>query len=310
MPSPLSHAADLARHLAHRRARDRDNAQALTELLHRPLPLAPGLDLQWLGTAGYRLTHQGHTLLIDPYWSRAPLSSLLLRTPALPDPSLIDRYLPDPGTVVGVLVGHGHFDHALDAPALARRFGCPVHGSTSVARLMALHGLAHRAVTVQPHHPYELGPFTVTFVPSRHSRIPLGTKVPWPGDTDCTRLSQLAPQRYGCGQTWGIHIDIDGYTLYHQGSADLVDDQIRHRDVDLFLAGIAGRSVTPRYWQRILPLLRPKALIPCHYDDFLRPLHAPLRFTVDVRLSDLQDEIAAVDPDIALAALPAPKGTP
>ena len=38
-----------------------------------------------------------------------------------------------PGETVGVLVGHTHFDHAVDAPAIARRFGCKAYGSDSLA---------------------------------------------------------------------------------------------------------------------------------------------------------------------------------
>ena len=54
--------------------------------------------------------------------------------------------------------------------ALARRHGCPVDGSTSAAHLLALHGIADQAVVVEPHRPYEIGPFTVRSTPSRHSK--------------------------------------------------------------------------------------------------------------------------------------------
>ena len=57
---------------------------ALSELERRPLGLPQGLDLEWLGVAGYRLTYEGVTILVDPYVSRVPLRSLLLRRPALP----------------------------------------------------------------------------------------------------------------------------------------------------------------------------------------------------------------------------------
>ena len=111
-----------------------------------PLGLLPGLEIEWLGVAGYRLTFEGVTILIDPYVSRAPLRSLLLRRPALPDAELIERYLPGP--VAAVLVGHTHWDHAVDAPAIARRDGCTVYGSDSLQRLMRLHGLD--GVVVEP----------------------------------------------------------------------------------------------------------------------------------------------------------------
>ena len=54
---------------------------------------------------------------------------------------------------------------------------------------------------------------------------------------------------------FGIRIEVAGVTLYHQGSADLDDGELRDEPVDVFLAGVAGRGVTPRYWERILPKL-------------------------------------------------------
>src|SRR5678815_3730267 len=73
-----------------------------------------------------------------------------------------------------VLVGHTHFDHALDVPAIARRFGAKVYGSASLRHLMGLHGLAERAVVVEPKRDYEVGPFRFHFVPSVHSKLQLG----------------------------------------------------------------------------------------------------------------------------------------
>src|SRR3954470_23337033 len=83
---------------------------ALRELERRPLGLPAGLELEWLGVAGYRLTYEGVTILVDPYVSRVPLRSLILRRPALPDEALIARYIRPPGPVAGILVGHTHWD--------------------------------------------------------------------------------------------------------------------------------------------------------------------------------------------------------
>src|SRR4051812_28054278 len=93
----------------------------LRELERREAGLPDGLEVVWLGVSGYRLTYAGVSIVIDPYVSRVPLRSLLLGRTALPDPALLDRWLTVPGELAGVLVGHTHFDHAVDAPALVRR---------------------------------------------------------------------------------------------------------------------------------------------------------------------------------------------
>lgn len=302
--SPLRHIAELARARATRRSTERDDGQALTELEQRSLALPAGLEVEWLGVSGYRISCEGRTLFIDPYLSRVPLRSLLLRRRTLPDPAALERFGGNEGEVVGVLVGHTHFDHAVDAPAIARRTGCKAYGSASLVNLMALHGLAEQAVEVEPYRAYELGPFVVRFTPSVHSKLLLGLAVPYDGELTCEHLDSLSPNAYRCGQVWGISIEVAGVTFYHQGSANLVDDAVRERGVDYFLAGIAGRSFTRDYWRRILPRLEPRVVVPTHYDNFFRPLGRPLEFVSNVQLSQLPDEIGAVTSDIELAALP------
>jgi glyoxylase-like metal-dependent hydrolase (beta-lactamase superfamily II) len=110
-----------------------DDAGALRELEAVPLLLATGLEVQWLGVSGYRITYEGVSLFVDPYVSRVPLRALLLGRLAMPDEALIDRYISAPGAVAGVLVGHTHFDHAIDAPAIARRFATKAYGSSCTA---------------------------------------------------------------------------------------------------------------------------------------------------------------------------------
>jgi L-ascorbate metabolism protein UlaG (beta-lactamase superfamily) len=306
MLGPARYLADFARFVAVRGNQERDDTQALSELQARPLALPPGLELEWLGVSGYRLTYQGATLFIDPYVSRVPLSSVIKRTPTLPDPTQVDRYIGSPPNVVGVLIGHTHWDHAVDAPEIARRSGCPVYGSSSLVQLMAVHGIADQAVEVQPYQTYELGPFAVSFTPSLHSKLILGFAVPFAGEFTCDHLDALSPSAYKCGQVWGIQIDVAGVSFYHQGSANLIDDAVRAKSIDFFLAGIAGRGFTQNYWERILCRIKPKTVIPTHYDDFFRPLDQPMGFTANVNLAHIPDEVARVSRDITVAALPPP----
>jgi L-ascorbate metabolism protein UlaG (beta-lactamase superfamily) len=279
------------------------DAETLGELEARDVQLPAGLEVEWLGVSGYRLSCEGKTLFVDPYFSRVPLRSLLLRRPTLPDPAALERFVKAPGEVVGVLVGHTHFDHAVDAPALARRFGCRAYGSDSLVRLMALHGLAGQAVEVEPYRTYELGPFEVSFTPSVHSKLLLGLAVPYDGALTCEHLDALSPGAYRCGRVWGISIAVAGTRLYHQGSANLIDDAIR-APVDVFLAGVAGRNFTKAYWKRILPRLEPRVVVPTHYDNFFRPLGREMEFVTGAKLSELPEEIGAVSADIEVAALP------
>lgn len=265
------------------------------------LPL--GLEIEWLGVSGYKLTFEGHSIFIDPFVSRVPLRTLLLGRQALPDPATLDRFIAPRGEVSGILVGHTHWDHAVDAPALAARYGANAYGSASLAHLMGLHGLGGLAVEVVPGREYELGPFAVRFIRSRHSKLLFGRRVLFDGELTCGHLDNLSPAAYKCGQVWGIHIRVAGIDIYHQGSADLDDDELGSLPVDLFLAGVAGRNFTPDYWDRVLPRLDPRIVVPTHYDNFFTPLGRDLEPIRRVRLGSVPEEVAAVSRDATVAAL-------
>jgi L-ascorbate metabolism protein UlaG (beta-lactamase superfamily) len=301
------HFASLGRFIAQHEQRAQADSAALAELTGAAaatLGLPAGLQLESLGVAGYRLSYERKTVYVDPYLSRVPLGSLLRGRAALANAALYDRWLRSEGEVVGVLVGHTHFDHAVDVPAICARHGCPAYGSTSLLQLMRIHGQGDQAVPVSAHQPIELGPFTVTFVPSLHSKLLLGYRVPSDGELTCEHLDALSPGAYRCGQVWGIHIEVAGVSFYHQGSANLIDEEIRHRGVDVFLAGIAGRRFTHDYWRRILGALQPRVVVASHYDNFFRPLGAPAGFSLNVNLAAFPEEIDRVSKDFAVTALP------
>lgn len=303
MLGAAKHATELIRYQLTKASHEREDLDALHVLQQEPIELRAGLEIEWLGVAGYRLTYQDHSLLIDPFVSRFPLGHALRRKVVLPDAARVAA-LRGPGTVVGIACGHAHFDHALDTPALARRFGCPAYGSRSLVNLMRVHGLESQAVEAEPYRRYELGPFEVSFTPSVHSKLLFGLRVPAAGDIQALSPDQLTPAAYKCGQTWGIRVAVADTVFYHQGSADLIDAAVRDHDIDVFLAGIAGRNFSPRYWERVLPLLRPKVIVPMHYDDFFAQVESPMTFLPQVHVSAVPDEVRAVSRDITVAALP------
>lgn len=261
---------------------------------------APGLALQWLGTAGFRLSYGGTSILIDPYFTRPAARKIVSRKAVPMDHDAIGRHVT---SCDGVLVGHTHFDHAMDVPGIARQTGCKVYGSTSLRTLMGLYGLADRAVVVEHGKTFAIGPFEITFINSVHSKLILGLKVPSDGEFTCDHLDDLASGRYHCGQVYGIHIAVAGVSFYHQGSANLIDSNLVHKNIDYFLAGIAGRGFTPRYFDRILRKLAPRVIIPNHFDNFFRPLEQPTAFSFNVNMAKFVDEVQAVSKDFEIRTL-------
>jgi L-ascorbate metabolism protein UlaG (beta-lactamase superfamily) len=280
----LAHLASGLAYLATAR-RQQISDRLTSEQLATPLPLPPGLELRWIGTAGFRLAYEGTVIWIDPYVTRLPLGDLVRRRVVPPDELAVARVV---DAADAVLVGHTHFDHALDVPSIVKRTGAAAYGSQSLDNLMRLHGMT--ATVVEPHREYEVGPFRFHFVPSIHSKLQLGLGIPYSGELTCDHLDHLTPQAYRCGQVWGIHIAVAGMTFYHQGSADFLEAELRDRNVDVFLCGISGRRFTPRYVERIITALAPQMIVPTHYDDFFHPFDEH-RFSFNVNLTGFADEV-------------------
>ena len=273
------------------------------DLADAPSPLEAtngAVNLRWLGTAGYELECEGHVLLIDPYFTRVPLWRLFAPVLSLPDEARIRAGVTRADAIV---VGHSHFDHVLDVPTIARMTGATVYGSESTTNLMAAAGLPEsQVVTCVGHDTFETGPFRVTMVPSEHSRFAFG-RTPFGGDIPCSCELPMRAGDYRCGLVFGIHIAVAGLSLYHMGSAELVDDQLTTGSVDLCLLGISGRHHTERYIPRALRLLQPRVVMPMHYDNFFRTLDKPMQLLPLTRFEELIGEVSAFDRDATVRTL-------
>ena len=69
------------------------------------------LKIRYLGTAGFILSDQHRTVVLDPFISRPSLWQTFTQ-PLLSDPALVRQYIPQADEV---LIGHAHYDHILDA---------------------------------------------------------------------------------------------------------------------------------------------------------------------------------------------------
>lgn len=288
--------------LIHPQQRHKNDTSTLQDLnwSRHQHSLPTGLTMQWLGTAGFSLEYEGYTLLIDPYASRPGLRQVLSSHYLRPNPTNIEAAISNANAI---LVGHTHFDHALDVPGLVKMFDCCALGSESLSRLLSLHQLQHRAIVVDCKKTYHLGPFEVTFVQSLHSKLLLGWKVPNEGEICCEHLDCLSSGQYKCGQVFGIHIKVAGVTFYHQGSANLIDDNIPFRNIDYFLCGISGRGFTKNYTGRILKKLSPGIVIPHHFDNFFTDINEPVTFIMNVNLGGFVEEVEKISNEFDVRTL-------
>jgi Beta-lactamase superfamily domain len=105
-------------------------------------PGAAGVRFKWFGTNGWEISFGNKTILIDPWLNRFEsgfLQNKLNHDALLPtDTSLIDQHVKKADQI---LVGHGHWDHMADVPAIAKKTGAMVVGSETHANVMRAAGV-------------------------------------------------------------------------------------------------------------------------------------------------------------------------
>lgn len=260
-----------------------------------------GLEITWLGTAGFVLRSREATLLVDPFVSRPGVRRLLGRL--VPDDLAIARHVPR--RVDAVLCGHSHYDHVADAPRIARLTKAKLVGSASTCAWGAAEGLSEDRLVRVPARGavVRFGDLEVRFVPSRHGKILLG-RVPLPGEVRGVPKTPARAWEYRMGGAFGILIKAPGVSVYHNGSADLIDAELEGERADVLLAGLAGRRSTANYVARLISALGPSLVVPTHHDAFFAPLERGLfllpgidldGFVSDVRLS--APEATIITPD-------------
>lgn len=96
------------------------------------------LTVQFLGAGGIFLHYRDQSLLGDPFFSNPPIAHWLMLRDLKPRADVIDRHLPPLDQVQGILVGHGHFDHAMDVPYIAGKLPdrVKIYGSDSTRHLL------------------------------------------------------------------------------------------------------------------------------------------------------------------------------
>lgn len=108
--------------------------------------------LQFIGAGGFYLSLPQGGVLVDPFYSNPGLLSLASLRTLVPDTQTIDRYLPPPDDINAVLIGHVHFDHALDLPYIASKLpeSARIYGSATLKNSLATVIASDRLIDVEP----------------------------------------------------------------------------------------------------------------------------------------------------------------
>lgn len=188
----------------------------------------------WYGHATLRIKTGGVRILVDPFFSGNPITKIP-----------IDEILAD-----YILVSHGHNDHIGDTVAIAKRNKAVVIANYEIAAWLEKQGLHTHGQHIGGgfHHPFGYLKLTQAL---HGSALPDGT---YGGNPAGFLLTTLEGQKIYMAQDTGLFSDMK-----------LIGDE----GIDLAVLPIGDNyTMGPDDALRAVELLRPKHVVPIHYNTF------------------------------------------
>jgi L-ascorbate metabolism protein UlaG (beta-lactamase superfamily) len=276
-----------------------------------------GVQLRYLGTAGWEITDGRTVVLIDPYLSR--LRRVTPNDTADPgdtrpvfdnaataqsDTATIDAHIQRADVV---LITHTHYDHALDAPYIASKTGATIIGTESTYHFARAQGVpADKLIVVRGGEDYAFEGFSVRVIPSLHGvlrRAPNRRPDPnaslppavFPRDAKPPfRMGDLLIE----GGTLAYLIRLGGRQILAFGSMNYIEREIEGLRPDVALIGaMPERREVYQYTARLLRALgNPRMVLPTHWDRFNVTYDVAQDAAVE-RLRTFLAEVKAASPD-------------
>ncbi len=249
-------------------------------------PAAHPLTLTYLGVAGWQLDADGHTVLADPYFSRPADRD----APLVPDVAAIAAHAPARAELV--IVGHSHFDHLLDAPAVALRTGAQLLGSASTIRVGRAAGVPEdRLIAVKGGEDLELDGFSMRVIPSLHSEISASYLL---GEIAEHPALPMPAAGYAEGGTLAYLIRVAGREILIFDTANFIERELVGLHPEIVIVAPGLRAKIHDYTCRLLHTLGdPPVVIATHFDDFTGP---PIDAEPDSDLQAFAAEVARCSP--------------
>ena len=250
--------------------------------------IPPGaVTVRFTGTSTLLFSDGETDWMVDGWFSRPGPYDLLYGTVA-PDLEAIERGLAanEVDTLAAVFPVHSHYDHAMDAPEVARRTGAVLLGSESTANIGRGWGLPESQIqVVADRAPFQLGRFVITPVVSRHFEFAdpefreraLGDPL-----ISAPLVPPVSAFDYKLGKAYVLHVSHPQGSWLIVGSAGYVDGALEGFSADTVLLGVGGlgsqtQDYRESFWRETVGRVSPRRVIPIHYDSLTAPAEGPFR---------------------------------
>jgi L-ascorbate metabolism protein UlaG (beta-lactamase superfamily) len=235
----------------------------------------------YLGTSGYLFEHEKTAIVIDPYFSRYDLRTIILNGPIPPKCDLIEEGAGKgglPKNIDGWLITHAHFDHAMDIPWLQKHYGGTVYSSGTGDALMRACGVSPSCSDpVTADQCLRIGEAKVTVLQGSHDRI-FG-QIPYPGHLSGDVPAPQRARDWRVGEPLAYLIEMGGKRIYvESGGMGHHLPAPQAKGVDLAILGVAVPDSQVRY-PEALKFVCPEYVLPSHQDHFFVSMEPGFRFS-------------------------------
>jgi L-ascorbate metabolism protein UlaG (beta-lactamase superfamily) len=252
---------------------------------------AGAVTVRFSGTATLLFSDGETDWMVDGWFSRPGPFALLYGTIA-PDLEAIERGLAanEVDTLAAVIPMHSHYDHAMDAPEVARRTGAVLLGSESTANIGRGWGLPESQIqVVADRAPFQIGQFVITPIVSRHFEF-ADPELRARALGDPLITAPLVPPvsvfDYKVGKAYVLHVSHPKGSWLVVGSAGYVEGALEGFSADTVLLGVGGlgsqtEDYRENFWRETVGRAAPRRVIPIHYDSLTAPAEGPFRGPVN-----------------------------
>ena len=248
---------------------------------------AGAVTVRFTGTSTLLFSDGETSWMVDGWFSRPGPFSLLFGKIA-PDLEAIERGLAanEVASLDVVFPVHSHYDHAMDAPEVARRTGAVLMGSEATANIGRGWGLPESQIkVVADRAPFQLGRFVITPVISRHFQFPdpeLRERVLGDPEISAPLVPPVSLYDYKLGVPYVLHVSHPAGSWLIVGSAGYLEGALEDFSADTVLLGVGGLgSQTADYresfWRETVGAVAPRRIIPIHYDSLTAPVEGPFK---------------------------------
>lgn len=227
------------------------------------------IQVRWLGTSGFEIIAKS-AILIDPFLRRnrkaRPVQNLK------PEDFSQAKY---------IFVSHGHSDHAIDVPEIARISKAKIFCSSVTERFLIRKKVNPSSITViENDKEFDLGDFSVRALLCQHSKVDPGIIL-----QSMPHLLLAVPRLLAdfltmpAGPLVIFLFDFSRLKILHLGSLPADHQRIvsgLRGKTDIALVPLRGRSDIAQIAAEFSKSLRPRAIVIQHHDNFSPPLSPPV----------------------------------